>query len=542
LRRSYCRPSHARRTDRRAHARDLDRVAGSRRRDCTLARPRGDAARRDRRVHSRPREPRGARGRRRARAHGAAGLCTAEIPAAALERVAAVRGVTAIRAAAPIETETSQSVPATGATLLRGAGPSFAGLAGQGVMVGAVDTGVDYDHGDFLDATGHTRFIAIWDQTTPGTGDAEHPYGTMWTAAQLDAGLSNETDLDGHGTHVMGILGGDGSQTGGAVPAYTYAGMAPRADLAFVKTEFSTTSVVDAVLWLFERAAERGENSVVNLSLGTQYGPHDGTSDFEQGLSELAGPGRIIVKSAGNDRGLARHAGTNATAIGASVTLSVSGSAQSRSFAIDGYYDASEMIDVEVRTPSGAIIGPIALGDQSAMYPGSPTPNGDVYLSNDSLDTGRRNIYLEVTASSVTENMNGTWTFLFTGREARRHERRGRPVALPVERGPERELRDRQPADARARDRARQCRGRDHGRGLRDAFELDGLQRYDRHVRGHARGRQPVGVLEPRPDARRPHEAGPRRAGRGGDLDRVTRRRPEPARHRRRYRSTRTTA
>ena len=82
----------------------------------------------------------------------------------------------------------------------------------------------------------------------------------------------------------MGIAGGDGSQTGGAVPAFTYVGMAPKADLAMVKTDFNTGSIVDGVAYCESLATVRGQPVVVNLSLGSQFGPHDGTSDFETAL------------------------------------------------------------------------------------------------------------------------------------------------------------------------------------------------------------------------------------------------------------------
>jgi subtilisin family serine protease len=147
--------------------------------------------------------------------------------------------------------------------------------------------------------------------------------------------------------------------------------------------------------------------------LGTQYGSHDGTSEFEQGLGSLTGPGRIVVKSAGNDRGTARHAETFATPAGATITLSVSGSAVGRTFAIDGTYDASEHLRVRVTTPGGAVIGPIGLGAENAVYPGQVTAGGTVYLANDSLDSDRRDVYLEVNDVLATQGMSGTWSIVF---------------------------------------------------------------------------------------------------------------------------------
>lgn len=338
------------------------------------------------------------------------GLCTASIPASAVERVAALDGVVAIRGGAPCEPELDVSVATTGAQALRGAGPGFAGLNGQGVLIGIVDSGVDYGHGDFQDETGATRIVNIWDQVASGTGIPGYPYGKECTSAQIDAGTCTERDSLEHGTHAAGIAAGDGSQTGGAVPAYTYAGMAPRADLVVVKTDFQTPEVIDAIRYVFDRATARGENAVVNLSLGSQFGSHDGLSEFEQGVAALTGPGRIVVKSAGNDRGKAVHAEIFATAGGTSATLTASGSSVGATFSVDGYYSANERLRVRLTTPNGTVIGPLAVNTENAPWPGTATGNGVVYLSNDSLTGGRKEAYLEVYHQTSNKSMNGTWT------------------------------------------------------------------------------------------------------------------------------------
>lgn len=344
------------------------------------------------------------------------GLFTAYIPASAIEAVAALGGVQKIQGAAPVELELDTSVPTTNAHLLRGAGPLFTGLNGQGILVGDVDSGIDFDHPDFKDAGGLTRLVNIWDQTNAaGPGPAPFAYGTEWSAAQINAALCTQVDLSGHGTHVMGIAGGDGSGTGGAVPPFTYVGMAPRADLVMVNTNFQTTGILDGVAYIFDHATTLGVPAVVNLSLGSHFGPHDGTSAFEAGLSALTGPGRIIVKSAGNERGQARHAEVFAAGAGTNATMSISGgTVVNRQFAIDGYYEASENLNVQITTPNGTVIGPIALGGINAAYPGTATANGRVYLENGAFltATGDREVYIEVIVEGGN-NANGTWTFRF---------------------------------------------------------------------------------------------------------------------------------
>ena len=92
------------------------------------------------------------------------GLFTASIPVSAVDRVAALTGVVAIRGGAPCQPELNTSVATTGAQYLRGAGPTFAGLNGQGVLVGIVDSGVDYGHADFKGSGRRARYIAVRDQ------------------------------------------------------------------------------------------------------------------------------------------------------------------------------------------------------------------------------------------------------------------------------------------------------------------------------------------------------------------------------------------
>jgi subtilisin family serine protease len=340
------------------------------------------------------------------------GLHTAFVTPAALPGLLALPGVAAVHGSPRLEPELDASVPTTGAPLLRGGGPDFPGLNGAGVLVGIVDSGVDLDHGDFRDASGGTRIVSLWDQTTPGTPPAGHAYGSEWSAAQIDAGLCPQTDGDGHGTHVLGIAAGDGSQTGGGVPAFTFAGLAPRADLVVVKTDYDAASIVDGVRYVFERAAARGQPAVVNLSVGTQEGPHDGTSDLEAGLTALTGPGRIVVKSAGNDRGSGRHAEVLATPGGASVTFFASGSVPGGFFVVDGWYAGSERLRARVTTPNGTVFGPVAAGEENAAPPGVATANGTVHLAHDSLVTGVRNVRLAVQIASG-QNVSGTWTVTF---------------------------------------------------------------------------------------------------------------------------------
>jgi|GEM_PF-1914862 len=186
------------------------------------------------------------------------------------------------------------------------------GFTGRGVVVGVVDSGLDWDHPDFWSSPSDTRILYIWNQTiTPVGGENPPPefgYGVEYDSSDVIAGTPREVDSTGHGTHVMGGAAGDGSATNGLEPAGRYAGLAPDAYLIPVKTTWLDADVVDGVDYIFRRAEALGLPCVVNLSLGSHYGPHDGTGPFEAAIANLTGPGKMVVGAAGNSGNDPLHA------------------------------------------------------------------------------------------------------------------------------------------------------------------------------------------------------------------------------------------
>lgn len=348
------------------------------------------------------------------------GVFTAWIPADRIDEVAALGGVQRIQGAAIDEVTNDVGATVTGAATFRGAGPAFTGLNGAGVIVANVDTGVDYDHDDFKNALGQTRILRIWDQlNNAGPAPAGFGYGTEWTQAQIDALASTAGDTNGHGSHTMGTAAGDGSATAvGSAPAFTYAGMAPMADIIVVDGSaagsFSRTQMLDGANYVFQQATNFGMPAVVNMSIGSQFGPKDGTDAFELGIDALSGPGKVVVMSAGNDRSLSLHSEVFAAGAGTSTTVSVSSPSTNRRIVFNGYYEASENLDVQITTPGGTIIGPVALGGINAAFPGPATPNGTVYVENGAFltATGDRQVYIDISWALANAG-NGTWTFTF---------------------------------------------------------------------------------------------------------------------------------
>jgi subtilisin family serine protease len=198
------------------------------------------------------------------------------------------------------------------------------GLDGTGVLVGIADTGLDVTHPDFLDEQGKTRVAWLLDLSAPPVGlhpDLEQQYGStdgngnlvagaVWAAADIDALLSTSRssslpqDEVGHGTLVSACAAGNGLQGRSA-----FRGVAPKATILVARItgngsdSIGNDELLRGAKFLFDRADAMGQPVVVNLSLGTDFGPHDGTMSWEQTLASYVGPdhpGRALVVAAGN--------------------------------------------------------------------------------------------------------------------------------------------------------------------------------------------------------------------------------------------------
>ncbi len=298
-----------------------------------------------------------------------------------------------------------------------GSPPVYNGRAGLNMILGDVDTGIDFTRPDFMDGLGKTRILYIWDQTDAvGPGPGAFGYGSEWTKTQIDntPGAVRQTDSDGHGTAVAGVLIGNGSLTGCSAPAYRYVGMAPLAQIIEVKTNFSDAGIIDGVNYIFQKAAALGKDAVVNLSLGSQFGPHDGSDTFASAISALTGPGKIVVASAGNEQADKLHGKltTTSTTPGVDrVTITVPAYTANAGtfndyFLVTGWYDPTASYTIRVKAPNGTdslscgfgankdkntVSGKIFIANQSTLYGYGGTPKGrqfevEVY---DSLSTRR---------------------------------------------------------------------------------------------------------------------------------------------------------
>lgn len=175
-------------------------------------------------------------------------------------------------------------------------------FTGAGVIIGYVDTGLDYNHLDFKDSLGNTRVLRYWDQNAPVNfrTPEKYGYGQAFTNDDINAGINPSYANGSHGTTVAGCGSGNALANG------RQKGMAPESAIVVVKNNFNapswTLTVAEAVDYIFCVADTFNMPAVVNLSLGTYLGSHDGRDPAALYIDSLLNDkeGRVVVCSAGN--------------------------------------------------------------------------------------------------------------------------------------------------------------------------------------------------------------------------------------------------
>ncbi len=376
------------------------------------------------------------------------GIMTALVPVNRLRTIANTTGVHRVTAGKSVKKYMDISAGSTGVNLPNTAYPRPANT-GQNVVVGVIDTGIDIEHPDFIDSLGNTRIVAIWDHTLdPGDvgnvvgSPTGFSYGTLWNSTIIQQGYSNclHRDNDGHGTHVAGTAAGNGSASALDGP---YTGLAPEAKLVIVKFDFDNeknrnadTYILDGINWIYQQAAALGLPAVINMSLGSDYGPHDGSTAEERGIDDLTGANKLICISAGNAGG--SYAGPSFPTYGSPIHGSGS-STTSNDFVFetapgyspgadddyvffDVWYPGSDTNRIQITTPSGLKYPPNFSGSYANLWVtdgtqgGFDTGEGLVYVSNVSAassswdsDNGDNNIYIEISDYYGTNPAAGEW-------------------------------------------------------------------------------------------------------------------------------------
>ena len=265
------------------------------------------------------------------------------------------------------------SMEASGITQLQNQ-PTLS-LKGQGVLIGIIDTGIDYQNPLFRNADGSTRIAAVWDQTRREGPAPEHfLYGAEYRAERIDEALSSEnpltvvpvTDENGHGTYVASLA------AGGEDPGRAFVGAAPYAAIGVVKLKeakpflrdfffvgeetaaFQENDIMAGAAYLDRLANELDMPLSLCVSLGTNWGSHGGVSPLSGVLDGLVRKRkRSVSVAAGNEANRRHHYRGVVAENGAFDNVEINVGEDMPGFTLELWSLVSETFTVEIVSPTG---------------------------------------------------------------------------------------------------------------------------------------------------------------------------------------------
>lgn len=255
-------------------------------------------------------------------------------------------------------------------------------LKGEGIIIGIVDTGIDYTNPLFLDAAGNTRIMSIWDQEgdqmAAGVDGQEEvfsaEYGRIYSQEEINQALQSQSPQDivpqkdeyGHGTFLASVAAGS------ADPVNDFIGAAPLSELVVVKLKeakqnlrdffymqgeeplYQENDIMAGVAYLDAVARKEQKPLVILLGVGTNQGSHTGAGPLSILLNEIGSQiGRVVVAPAGN-QAIAQHHFYGATkSLLSPVRVEMNVESQVKGFCMELWAYAPELVRVVVQSPTG---------------------------------------------------------------------------------------------------------------------------------------------------------------------------------------------
>lgn len=308
----------------------------------------------------------------------------------------------------------------------------FLELTGRDVLVGIIDTGIDYTSPAFIYEDGKSKIAYLYDQTVNGNPPQNFFVGTEYSRETINEALNlqnpytlvDSTDEVGHGTFLASLAAGRESGD--------FKGAAPDADLIVVKLKeagdftkqnylvppnnknvYESTSVMLGIEYILQKARELGKPVSICIGVGTNNGSHDGNTLFEQYIGMAANiTGVCICASAGNESQERHHASITVQSSTSPSSININNENDGNGIYLSLLNSASDRISVAIRSPTGELVGRI------------PARNGTTYTSRLILERSKVTIQyffpLSISSGQATvvkiENATaGLWTVLLYG-------------------------------------------------------------------------------------------------------------------------------
>jgi len=252
-------------------------------------------------------------------------------------------------------------------------------LRGQGVLLGFIDTGIDYTNKAFIYEDGTSKIRSIWDQTIDGKNPEGYYFGSEYTNEQINEAIQAENpftivphkDDVGHGTFLASVAA---SRESGE-----YIGAAPDSEIIVVKLKkaspyyinqylvppeqenvFESTDVMLGIEYMIEKASELMRPISICIGIGTNIGGHDGFNVLEEYLTSVSGlTGVCVCAAAGNESNTRLHTSGRLSREEENRSIEIRVEQNSYSFPIYLWNNAPDRISVAVRSPGNEIVGPV---------------------------------------------------------------------------------------------------------------------------------------------------------------------------------------
>lgn len=328
------------------------------------------------------------------------------------------------------------AVEDTGATRLKTL-PGL-NLSGNGVLVGFVDTGIDYTSSAFRRANGNSRIDYIWDQNEEvyGFGRSVYGYGAEFSRLDIDRALQSDTpysivptrDENGHGTFLASVAAGRENAD------RTFTGVSPEASIAVVKLRpakralrdfylingdsecFGEDDIILGIKYLVQVAELLGKPLVICLGIGSNQGGHDGNTYLEAYIDMISRLRAVcVVTPTGNELGFGTHFSRNYELNSGGDTsedysrIEVAVSGNNKGFSMEIWGKSPGILRIRVLSPTGELfsgVQPLVSGTtrKNFIYEGT-----DLFVENVVVERISGNPFIFLRFSNPAE---GIWTII----------------------------------------------------------------------------------------------------------------------------------
>ena len=311
-------------------------------------------------------------------------------------------------------------------------------LNGRGVLVGIIDTGIDYLNKEFQREDDTTRIVRIWDQTIQGDKDIyDLKYGTEYTEDQINQAISLQTsggdpysivpskDDIGHGTRLAGIIGARGINP-------ELKGVAPDCEFVIVKLARATKVELDAAVidktdvpsytpwsallalrYIIAVARELKRPVVVFEPLGSNMGSHIGNGIVEQSINNYSSQsGTVVVVPTGNQGNTDTHTEGIIESSGDIKDIEIRVGEKQKNLPIEIWVNKPNRVKLSIVSPSGEVIDNLEAKNTNNerikfLYEGTEMI---VNFTSPELSTGDSLIFIRAYNLKA-----GIWKFRLTG-------------------------------------------------------------------------------------------------------------------------------